>query len=175
MRRPRFARTRAVLATCFALAVLAGCGKGGDTRSRQGDLSFQRLADTTGLSAGEPVVRDFEAYRMDSGALRVRGRARLPDGTRVQVAVKRPGGRSALAMVQVALKDGAFDSPPMIGERGPLPKDRYVFEISAQFVPEWQPPEVLRATDDGRALRGPGITRTQMGGAMLWLVEEMTR
>jgi len=81
----------------------------------------------------------------------------------------------ALAMLQVTLLGGTFDSPPIIGERGPLPKDRYTIEISAQFLPGWQPESVLRATDRGRALRGPGITRTRAGDAMLFLVEEMTR
>ena len=175
MRRSRLSRPLAVLASCLLLAMLAGCGKGGGSRSRQGDLRIEQLADTAGLSAGEPIVQEFDAYRMDSGALRVKGRVRLPDGTRVQVAVKRPGGRSSVAMVQVSLHEGAFDSPPMLGEHGPLPKARYVFEISAQFIPEWQPPEVLRETRDGMALRGPGITRTKIGGAMLWLVEDMTR
>ncbi len=36
-------------------------------------------------------------------------------------------------------------------------------------------PEVLRATQNGTSLRGPGITRTRIGGAMLWLSREMTR
>jgi hypothetical protein len=166
---------RCALAACLGLVLLGGCGKGDDGGARQGDLTFQRLADTTGLSAGDPIVESFEAYRMDSGALRVKGRARLPDGTRIRVTIRRPGRRDVLALVQVELSEGAFDSPPIIGSKAPLPKDDYEFEISAQFTPDWQPAAVLRATDSGRSLRGPGITRTQVGGAMLYLVEEMTR
>ncbi len=176
MRRAGALRSRGIIVIALVILALPGCGRRHEAGSRAGGgLTFEQLADTAGLSAGEPIVESFEAYRMDNGALRVKGRARLPDGARLHVAVRRAGGRSALAMVQVTLEDGTFDSPPMIGERGPLPKGRYAFEISAQFIPEWQPPEVLRATDDGRALRGPGMTRTRQGGAMLWLVEEMTR
>ena len=160
----------------IAIAAAAGTGCGGKGASRSGgELTFETLHDTTGLSAGDAIVQAFDAYRMDNGAMRVHGRIRLPDGARVQVAVKAPGGRVALTMVQVSVFDGAFDSPPMIGAHGPLPKGRYVFEISAHFTPDWQPADVLRATDDGRSLRGPGITRTQLGGAMLWLVEDLTR
>jgi hypothetical protein len=173
MRRTPLVRVHHVLAG-LGLALLAGCGKGGGGTG-QDELTFQRLGDTTGLGAGAPIVQSFEAYRMDSGALRLKGRARLPDSTRLRVAIRHPGGAATLALVQVVLQDGAFDSPPIIGGRSPLPQDRYVFEISAQFTPDWQPAAVLRATDAGRSLRGPGMTRTQIGGAMLYLVEELTR
>lgn len=175
MLRPRVSRSRIPLAACLVLAVLAGCGKGDSAHSQQDNLTFEQLSDTAGLSAGEPIVQSFEAIRMDGGALRMKGRARLPDGARIQVAIKRPGERSSLAMVRVNVQDGAFETQPLMGERGPFPVGRYVFEISAQFVPEWQPSDVLRATDQGRSLRGPGITRTQAGGAVLWLTEEMQR
>lgn len=177
MRRSRLFRSRCVLVAGIGLGagLLAGCGKGGGAGSAQDDLTFQRLADTTGLGAGAPIVEAFEAWRMDSGALRVKGHSRLPDGTRLTVAIRRPEARQALAQVQMTLADGAFESPPIIGERAPLPKARYLFEISAHFTPDWQPAAVLRSTDDGRSLRGPGMTRTHVGDPELYLVEDLTR
>lgn len=177
MPRSTFSRSRCALVAGIGVgaALLAGCGKGGGPGTQQGDLTFQQLSDTTGLGAGAPLVDAFEAWRMDSGALRVKGHSRLPDGTRLRVAIRRPDGRQALAQVQMTLEAGAFESPPIIGAREPLPRDRYLFEISAHFTPDFQPAAVLRATDDGRSLRGPGMTRTSVGDAMLYLVEEMTR
>jgi hypothetical protein len=169
----RFA-TRGI-AAALGLVVLAGCGRRQESGARSGELTFEQLADTVGLSSGAPILQDFDAYRMENGTLRVEGRARLPEGTRLHVAVKHEGERSSLAMVEVTVTDGAFDSPPIIGETGVLPKGRYVFEISAMFLPESQSASVLRETDNGRALRGPGITRTQIGTAMLWLRQELTR
>ncbi len=174
MRRTPCARTCALLLACVSLALLAGCGRGKGAQ-RQQDLTFEQLADTAGLSRGAPILESFDAYRMENGALRVRGRARLPDGTRLHVALRHRGERNSLAMVQVEVTGGAFDSPPIVGESGPLPKGRYVFDITTQFLPEWQPPEVLRATDNGRSIRGPGITRTRVGTAMFELTQEMTR
>jgi hypothetical protein len=169
-------RSRGLALACLALALPVGCGRRDEHRATsEAPLSFERLADTTGLSNGAPIVQSFDAYRLPNGAMRVKGRLDLPDGTRVQVAVKRPGDRSAVAMVQVTVQDRRFDSPPMMGEVGPLPEAKYRFEISAHFTPEWQPPDVMLATDDGKSLRGPGITRTRVGGAMFWLVEEMSR
>jgi hypothetical protein len=171
MRRARPRLGVPALACVAALGIaLAGC----EPKPRgDSDLSFERMPDSTAeLARGEPVLRAFEPYRMDNGALRVRGRVDLPDGTRLQVAVRRPGERTTVQMVQVFVQGGQFDSPPMIGDRGPLPVERYQFEVLAHFTPEWQTPQVLRATGDGRALRGPGITRTRQGAATFQRVEE---
>ena len=73
------------------------------------------------------------------------------------------------------MQDRHFDSPPMFGDMGPLPEAKYEFEVLAHFTPEWQSAAVLRATDEGRTLRGPGITRSRQGGAAFYLVEEMKR
>ncbi len=172
MRRARFPFGAPLLPGAAAiLVVLAGCQ--GKPKSAP-ELSFERMADTSGLTQGQPLLRAFEPYRMDNGALRVRGKLDFPDGTRLQVAVRRPGERVTVQMVQVFVQGGQFDSPPMIGEQGPLPKQRYAFELTALFTPEWQTPQVLRASDDGRALRGPGITRTRQGVASFHLIEEMS-
>jgi hypothetical protein len=170
----RHAPALAGVVALVALALLASCGRdhGADGN---GELTFERLADTTGLSSGPALVEAFDAYRLGGGALRVRGHFRFPDGTRLQVALKHPEGGSSLAAVQAVVQDGAFDSPPMFDAHGPFPVAKYRFEISAQFTPDWQPPNVLRATENGKALRGPGITRTRIGGAMFWMVEEITR
>jgi hypothetical protein len=158
----------------LGLAPLAGCGRRHDA-TPSGDLTFEQLSDTAGLSSGTPILKSFDAYRMESGALRVKGTTRLPEDTNLRVSVKRAGEKNVLAMTQVTVRAGAFDSGPIIGESGPLPTASYEFGITAMFLPDAQPREVLHETDDGRRLRGPGMRRTQVGTAMFWVTEEMTR
>ena len=76
---------RLVFALLAGLAAgLAGCG--GHDKPAQ-ELSFEQLPDTTGLARGAPILESLEASRMTSGAVRVTGRVRLPDGTKLQVAI----------------------------------------------------------------------------------------
>ena len=164
-----------LLLACIALAALSGCGDRGDRSAGTSSLTFEELADTSGLTRGAPIVESFDAYRMPGGSLRVKARVRLPEGTRVQVAV-RPGGEpSAVAMSQVFVENGEILSPPMMAESGPLPVAVYQIELSAQFTPAWQTAAVLLGTNDGKSLRGPGITRSRIGAATFRQVEEMTR
>jgi hypothetical protein len=163
------------LLACVALAALAGCGDRDGSGSGGSALTFERLADTSGLSRGAAIAESLEVFRMPGGSLRVRARLRLPEGTRVQVAVRPGAGGSTLAMTQAVVQGGVLESPPMMAESGPLPVARYRFEMTAQFSRAWQPREVLLSTDDGKSLRGPGITRTRVGGAVFLLAEEMTR
>ena len=165
----------ACLLACLLACAVAGCGGCGGKRAADTALTFENLPDTAGLSAGRPVLESFDAYRMDNGALRVHGKIELPDGARVQVAVKRPNENVSVAMVQMTVQDRQFDSPPIVGEAGPLPVENYRFEIVAQFTSDWQTPAVMRATGNGHALHGPGITRSRMGDAALYLVEDMKR
>jgi hypothetical protein len=58
---------------------------------------------------------------------------------------------------------------------GPLPPGKYRFELLAHFTPDWQSADVLRSTDEGRTLRGPGITRSRQGNAAFFMVEELKR
>jgi hypothetical protein len=161
-------RRAQVLALTLVLALAAaGCGR---DAGQDEPLTFEELRDTTGLTRGRPLLRAFEPYRMPNGVLRVRGTADLPEGTRLQISVQR--GDAVLYRVHVHVRNHRFDSPPIIGERGPLPEDDYRFEVLAHFNDAWQTPEVLRATDDGRALRGPGITRGTHGEAAFLLIEE---
>ena len=175
MRRAGALRLRALILGCLAPGLLYGCGGHGGSGGASQPLTFEQLADTAGLSDGPPIVQRLDVERMTGGALRVRGHVRLPEGTRVQVAIKAPGEPNSRAMTQAIVSGQVFESPPMMERAGPLPVARYRFEISAQFTPGWQSGGVLRATQDGRALRGPGITRTRSGGAMFWMVEEATR
>lgn len=168
--RPGF-RVPALVGVVVIALCLAACEQKPRGNS---ELTFERGTDTTALSRGEPIVREFEPYRMDGGAMAVRGRVDFPDGTRLQVSVKRPDESVTVQMVQVTVEGGRFDSPPMMGDRGPLPDGRYRFEIVTHFTPEWQPAPVLRATNDGRTLRGPGVTRTKQGVASFHLIEEAT-
>lgn len=163
-------RVRSVLALLFAALLLpaSGCGR----EKPSSELSFESLPDTTGLVQGDDILTQLEPYRMTNGAVRVKGRARLPDGTKLQVAIKEPGGRVSVAMTHVLVQDMQFDSPPLLGDRGPLPKGRYRFEVLAHFTADWQTAEVLRATGDGMRLRGPGMTRARDGRAALFLTRE---
>jgi hypothetical protein len=151
-----------------ALCALAGCGR----TKPQEELSFEKLPDTTGLSDGAAILESFEPYRMANGAMRVTGRVRLPDGTKLQIAVKQPGGKVSVAMAHVFVRERQFDSPPLVGDRGALPNGDYRFELLAHFTPDWQTAEVLRATGDGRNLRGPGITRARDGAAAFFLIQK---
>ena len=175
MRRAGALRHWIPFTSLFALALLAGCDGRGKPSAGDSGLTFERLTDMTGLSNRAATVESFDAYRLPDSSLRVKARVRLPEGTRVQVAVKSGPGGAALAVVRAMIMRGEIVSPPMIAESGPLPVGRYQFEISAQFTAGWQSREILRVTHDGKSLRGPEIVRTPNGGTMFWLVQEMTR
>lgn len=163
-------RGAVLLAVLSLLVSLPGCSR----RVEQGaPLSFEELSDTTGLSRGAPLLTAFEPYRLRGGAMRVRGRADLPDGTRLQVSVVRAATNETVQVVQVTLEAGAFETGPFMGPRGPLPEDLYRFDVLAHFTPAWQPEGVLRATHDGRSLRGPGISRATAGQPVFFLHEEV--
>lgn len=170
MRRAR--PQRFVLASAFLVVFAAGCG---GERKEPPPLTLEVLPDTAGLSQGSPIVDSLAVERMDSGALRVRGRVSLPDGTQLQVSIRRAGGGSALAMTRVVANEGRFETPPLVGDLGPLPPDKYRFELLAHFTPDWQSAEVLRSTDEGRTLRGPGITRSRQGKAAFFMEQELKR
>lgn len=170
MRRARPQRF-VLLGACLA-ALAAGCG---GERKEAPPLTLETLPDTAGLSRGAPIVDSLSVERMDGGALRVAGRVHLPDGTRLQVSIRPEGGGASLAMTHALVHEGRFETPPLAGDMGPLPPDRYRFEVVAHFTPDMQTAAVLRATGDGKALRGPGITRSKQGDAAFYLVEEMKR
>jgi len=162
-----------VLAVLMACALsLAGCGRREAAREDSAPLTFEELVDTTGLSRGPEVVKTFEPYRMENHALRARGRLRFPDGTRVQLSIYPAGQTTLLARVQFEVVDGGFDTPPILGPRGPLPEGAYHFELLTYFDSAWQPPEVMEETGNGRRLRGPGITRGRNGEAAFVHTEE---
>ena len=162
-------RPLAVFALVLAL-VAAGCG--GAKAPREQTLRLEELGDTTALTRGRALIRTFEPYRVDNGVMRVRGQVDFPDDTRLQVSIHERAGGRMVQRFQVVVRNRKFDSPPLIGPRGPLPVADYRFEVLAHFNEAWQTPEVLRATDDGHTLRGPGITRGRQGEAVFLLVEE---
>lgn len=139
------------------------------------ELTFETLPDTIGLTQGEPIIEGFEVSRMDNGALRVAGAADLPDGTRLQIAIRPPGGGASLAMTHATVEGRRFDTAPLIGDYGALPAAKYRVEVLARFTSDWQPPEVLRATADGKSLRGPGVTRSRDGAPSFYLSEEVNK
>jgi hypothetical protein len=148
---------------------MPGCGR---REARDNALSFEDLSDTTKLSQGAPILTSFEPHRITGQALRVRGTASLPDGTRLQISVVRVATGEGIIVLQMKVRDGAFETDPFMGPRGPLPVDLYRFDVLAHFNSTWQPEQVLRATHDGRSLRGPGITRGTGGQPAFFLREE---
>ena len=154
----------------FAMVALAfaGCSR----EKPQQPLSFEHLPDTTGLSSGAAILQRFESSRLANGAVRVTGDVRLPDSTKLQIAIRAPDGGVSLAMAQVIVLGGSFDTPPLLGEHGPLPAGDYRFELLAHFNADWQPARVLSATANGHGLRGPGITRGRNGDLALLLTRD---
>lgn len=150
----------------LTLIVLAGCGRSNAPSagvSPTDTLSFQMLDDTTGLSQGDALLADFEVARDRSGAVRARGHLHLPDGTRVEITLSKPGAREPLARTQVVVSDGRFESVPMTGGAGGVPPGLYRVQLSTYFDSSWQPPDVMAATGNGRTLRGPGVVRGNNG------------
>ena len=143
-------------------AGLAGCG-GGHEKPAQ-ELSFEQLPDTTGLTRAARHARRLERFED--------GRVRLPDGTKLQIAIKQPGGRVSVAMAEVVVQGERFDTPPLLGENGPLPRGKYQLELLGHFDHDWQTGDVLRAMGGGANLRGPGITRARDGSAALYITQE---
>jgi hypothetical protein len=106
-------------ALLLALSIaLAGCG-GKDSR-QSSELSFEELRDTTGVSRGGPLLEGVETYRMANGVLRIRGRIDFPEGTRIEASVYRKDTNQMVARVKMSVLDRRFESPPMVGPRGPL-------------------------------------------------------
>jgi hypothetical protein len=158
-----------------ALALLVGIAGCGRQRERQeSTLTFEERTDTTGLSRGAPILTRVEPYRMPNGVLRIRGRVEMPDGVRIEVSIYRMNPKVMVSRLQVLVANRSFDSPPILGPNGPLPRGAYRFEYLALFNEAWQTPEVLERTAWGRNLRGPGVTRDRVGGAAFSLVEERT-
>jgi hypothetical protein len=162
-------RAFALLLGVILLIGPVGCSR---RQARDSALSFEELSDTTGLARGAPIITSFEPYRITGQALRVRGTANLPDGTRLQVSIVRAATGETLMITQVTVEDLAFETGPLWGPRGPLPVDLYRFDVLAHFNSAWQLEQVLRATHDGRSLRGPGITRGTGGQPAFFLCEE---
>ena len=154
-------------------AVLWGCsGRGGQGSQSLSELRLEDLSDTSGLNQGGPVLTKVEPYRMANGVLRIPGTIDFPDGARIQVSIYRTNTSRMLNRLQMIVHDHRFDSPPIIGPDGPLPTANYRLEYLAHFNDTWQPANVLRATDQGRRLRGPGVTRDRLGQGAFYLVEE---
>lgn len=165
-------RTRGPVAVLVAVLVLAGCGRRQEPASSA--LTFERQDDTTGLSRGGPLIQRIEPYRAANGTLRVRGDVDFPDGVRIQISLYPKGTKELLSRVQVVVNRRRFESPPIVGDSGPLPRGPYRFEYLSLFNDAWQTPDVMRRIHGGRDLRGPGVTRDRVGGAAFYLVEERT-
>ena len=153
---------RGVAATLLVLAP-AGCSK--SKPAMHETLEFEAAPDSAALTEGKSLLTSFEPYRASDGALRARGRLDLPDGTRLQLSVKRKNGVE-IGRVQMNLIAGGFDTPPIFDDKRVPPKDDYRFDLSVQFSHVWQPENVMAATGNGLELRGPGMHRGNHGEAI---------
>ena len=164
-----------MLCVTFTTIALAGCGGSNPPSDRAGrtdSLRFDLVEDTTGLTRGDALLTDFEVFRDAAGAVRARGRMDLPDGARLQITLYRPGEREAAARTQVIVRERRFESVPILSGTQTLPSDLYRIELATYFDSSWQPPEVMTATRDGRALKGPGVVRGNNGLAAFVHTEE---
>jgi hypothetical protein len=153
------------------LVMLVGCG---ERRERETpELTFQQKTDTTGLTQGTAMVHGLRARRSEAGAVVVDGDVDFPDGVRIQVTLFPKGGSNVLARGQALVRNGGFETAPLMGADGALPAGRYRVELLSLFIPTWQSPQVLRRTADGRNLRGPGMTRDRVGAAAFHRAEEV--
>ena len=166
-----------VVGALVALTVTGCSREKKPDQPRERVLTFEELEkerDTTGLSQGATIVRRFEPYRMENGAMRVRGDLGFPDGTMFHIAIFRPGERWPFTRVQSQVVRGHFDTAPIIDAKGPLPKGTYHFELTVFFDASAQSPAVLRKTGNGRDLRGPGVTRDRNGTPAFTYAEDRT-
>ena len=147
----------------FAALLIVGCGS--KPAEKGSPLTFQRLdgEDTTGLSQGVSLLWEFDVRRDPTGALRASGRLDLPEGTRLELIVYPTRGAEVLARTQFAVRQGGFETPPLQGAGGPLAQGVYRFQLRGVFDPVMQPAEVMSATAQGRALRGPGVIHGRNG------------
>lgn len=145
--------------------MIAGCGS--QPRENESTLTFERLdpkADTTGISRGDALLREFGVERDGAGAMRASGRMNLPDETVLEMYIYPAGGSAeVLGRTKFTLRDRRFESPPVFGPGGPLPEGNYHFQLLGRFDPEVQPAEVMAALGNGSQLRGPGIMRSRSG------------
>lgn len=165
-------RAQVLVAVAIGCVVIAACGRRHEPASTE--LRIERLTDTTGLSQGRPLLEKIEPYREKNGTLRVRGQVSFPDGVRLQISIYAQDTKTMVSRTQVVVQNHRFESPPIMGDAGPLPHGAYRFEYLSFFNNAWQSPEILSLTHDGRDLRGPGITRDPVGGASFYIVEERT-
>jgi hypothetical protein len=146
----------------LSLAAVSSCGRAGEHHPAS-SLSFETLSDTAGLQRGTPLLVSFEPYRLSNGLVRVRGAATFPDGTRLQITIENAADQKLVMRVEAPVVGGHFDSPPVMGERGPIAEGNYAFDVLARFDDDWQPPQVMIASDRGLALHGPGMGRDRIG------------
>jgi hypothetical protein len=156
---------RGMAATLLVLAP-AGCGK--SKPAEHETLEFESAPDSAALTRGKPLLTAFQPYRASDGAMRARGHLDLPDGTRIQLSVRRHDG-SEMDRVQMNVAGGGFDTPPIFDDGHVPPAGLYRFVLTAQFNRVWQPEEVLSATGNGLELRGPGLRRGSHGEAIFEL------
>jgi hypothetical protein len=157
--RPRspFPRPAAVL----LLLALAGCSRSGGGAD---DVVHVAGADQkVKLDPGPGPLDELVLVRDTAGRFVLSGLCFFPDGTRVDVALYDSTGRFR-ARTQPTVERAMLRALPLGDEAGRgWPAGRYAIELSANFAPGAQAPEVLRAVGSGGQFGGAGMTRSRQG------------
>jgi hypothetical protein len=108
-------------------------------------------------------LREVRISRDTDGRFVVSGICYFPEDTRLTLVLHDSLG-VGVTRTRPVVANGLFDSLPLGAEPGQtLPPGRYEIEISVLFGPQDQPADVLRETDNGRALTGEGMFTTKRG------------
>jgi hypothetical protein len=166
-------RAALLLLVLLLVAGPAGCGRPPGNAgepvpdSATGSAGTRGPAPDTGRAgpAFLAVYRDgpldeLRVVRATDGGLVVAGVAGFPEGTRITVSLLgrgAGGGLEPVASSRARVEAGRFMSTPLAAVSGPPPPGVHVLRVTVPFGPGDQDPAVLRAADDGRRFRGPGV------------------
>jgi hypothetical protein len=143
------------------LVLALACSRSGSRADRAVHAAGADLKVRLRLETGP--VEELVVLRDTAGRFVVSGVCFFPDGTRLDVALY-DSTQQLRARTRPLVDRAMFRSLPLgdEAERGWTP-GRYAVELSADFAPGSQSPQVLRAFGSGEQFRGPGMIRSWQG------------